>query len=576
MTKPTLKGFSKRIRFGQDQRRTFQLAGARNQVEAAKLGTELEAMARRLTESGHSAEALIILDRFARADLDSERGRVRRLVDGLCSSEFKIDAAKLERAAVTFRMLAKRWTSGELAADFPDHVAVKKTADHDLSRLEKICAIELQQGSTFGDLPLAAITLDHGEHVMRSLPDAAKRPATRRHYAQVMRRVLELAVYPCRIIERSPLPKSFMPKVGKAPSFSYLYPDEDAKLLGKAEIPLCYRILWGLLAREGCRVSEAIQLRVGIDIDLERGAVKLDKNKTDDARTWALDPGVTRALAAWIKLSKLEKGALLFTDEFGRPHEKDRLAERLRAHLKKADVERDELHTSGTNRHRLRCHDLRGTFVTLSLANGKTEAWVQDRTGHRSSVMVARYRRAARTAAELELGNLRPLDQAIPDLEPPEPELPPPTPPRTPLISKAEIQAIVQRSMEHVGWAAEPRESPEDGQQGGQLSQSPESLATFEDPEIINEVHVVAPSRLELERPFGQRILSPLRLPFRQGATVDFAQFVAQFLGNCKSLGSDFGAGSTAATGLENSGIALSSGSSEPKLSSAAVRAARR
>ena len=32
-----------------------------------------------------------------------------------------------------------------------------------------------------------------------------KRPATRRHYAQVLRRVLELAVYPCRLIEAHPL-----------------------------------------------------------------------------------------------------------------------------------------------------------------------------------------------------------------------------------------------------------------------------------------------------------------------------------------------------------------------------------
>jgi hypothetical protein len=42
--------------------------------------------------------------------------------------------------------------------------------------------------------------------------------------------------------------------------------------------------------------------------------------------------------------------------------------------------------------------------VTLALACGRTEAWVTDRTGHKSSAMIARYKRSARFAAELKLG----------------------------------------------------------------------------------------------------------------------------------------------------------------------------
>jgi len=52
-------------------------------------------------------------------------------------------------------------------------------------------------------------------------------------------------------------------------------------------------------------------------------------------------------------------------------------------------------------------HDLRATFITVNLANGRTETWVADRTGHRSSVMIDRYRRAARTWAELEIRSRR-------------------------------------------------------------------------------------------------------------------------------------------------------------------------
>jgi integrase len=77
---------------------------------------------------------------------------------------------------------------------------------------------------------------------------------------------------------------------------------------------------------------------------------------------------------------------------------------------------RDELFKSSANRGQLRAHDLRATFVTLSLAAGKTESWIADRRGHTSSVMINRYRRAAGTANELGLGLLGPLHEAIPEL----------------------------------------------------------------------------------------------------------------------------------------------------------------
>jgi integrase len=468
-------GFSRRIRFGRDQRRTFRIAGARNKREADEIADELQEMALSLTEAGYAAEGAVILNGFAQAELDSERERHRGLVNSLCTATLRIDTAKIDRAGTTFRKLGKRWTSGDLAEDFPDHVPTKKTSELDEARLEKISAVKLPSGGTFGDLTLSAVTLDHCELVMRSLPETAKRPATRRQYAQVIRRVLELAVYPCRIIERHPLPRTFMPKVGKAPGFPYLYPDEDLALLKCDKVPLAYRMLWGFLAREGCRVSEALQLRVGGDLDLIRGAVSLDKNKTDDARTWALDVGVVRALSAWTELRGCQKGDLVFTDESRRPHETDKLAERLRAHLVIAKVTRDELHTNGTNKRQLRAHDLRGTFITLSLANDRSETWVADRTGHKSSIMINRYRRSARSAKELELGELTPLDDAIPEL-------------------------------------AEAQKEGGGGQRGGQRALATKSAA--EEP-IINQLEIMRCRRSGSNRHvfLGQRILSPPRLP---------------------------------------------------------------
>ena len=137
------------------------------------------------------------------------------------------------------------------------------------------------------------------------------------------------------------------------------------------------------------------------------------QNKTDDPRAWVLDTGVWAALKWWHETSGKPKGdALVFAGVEG----PKRLAEVLREHLALAKVDRAELFEHNEKRRRFNVHALRSTFVTLSLALGKSEAWVCDRTGHRSSAMVNRYRRVARTAAELGLGPLAPLDEAIPEI----------------------------------------------------------------------------------------------------------------------------------------------------------------
>jgi len=75
-------------------------------------------------------------------------------------------------------------------------------------------------------------------------------------------------------------------------------------------------------------------------------------------------------------------------------------------------VERRQLYETTANRRQIRAHDLRATFITKALATGRSEAWVTHRTGHESSVMLARYKRAARTVAELGAGDMLPQSQA--------------------------------------------------------------------------------------------------------------------------------------------------------------------
>ena len=171
-------------------------------------------------------------------------------------------------------------------------------------------------------------------------------------------------------------------------------------------VPLSHRLIYGLLAREGLRLSEAQELD-WTDLDLQRGVIHLDENKTDDPRSWMLDAGVVEAFRRW----REERRQLSrpFVDVSER-HAAERFRE---LHLRLAGIDRPELFASTDARKPVRVHDLRATFVTVSLANGKTETWVQDRTGHRSTLMIARYRRAARTLAELALGPLARLSDAI-------------------------------------------------------------------------------------------------------------------------------------------------------------------
>jgi integrase len=330
----------------------------------------------------------------------------------------KLGAVVIERAspanakggeAITFQQFAEQWTSGELHEQWPDHVPLKISAYQDVARFKNYIY------PLVGDVPLAAFSLEHAEHVMRELPgDHAQ--ATRRHTANLMHRVLAMAVYPARLIQSNPLPRGFLPRRTELKAFSFLYPNEDGALLGCGGVPLEQRLLYGFLAREGLRLGEALAL-CWADLDLQLGTIRLDENKTDDPRMWALDPSVARALKAWWKwLGKPERSALVFTDAAGVGITDHHIAELFREHLELAGVKRPELFERSRSRMPIRVHDLRATFVTLALANNRTETWVSDRTGDRSSNMIRRYQRPARSAAELGLGWLGALDALMPEL----------------------------------------------------------------------------------------------------------------------------------------------------------------
>lgn len=401
--------WSTRITVDQGVRRSFRLETCREHQRAkAEERSELLAqMAKRLRRAGYAELTPRFLERAAARD-GRQLEDVVGAVEKLCAGE----AAAPIDARITFRMFAEQWTSGELHRRWPDHVRFKKTAATDAGRLE------LHVYPHVGDVPLCEFSLEHADQVMSQLPARLEAPS-RRHVAQLINRVMKLAAYPARLIPASPIPPGFLPPVGQRKAATFLYPDEDRRLLSAAAVPLAHRVLYGVLAREGLRRSDAAQLTWS-DLDLQRGMLVLDKNKTDDPRAWAMTPGTTRALAAWWRLcGEPAPDTLVFLDGGGESTARrgdDKECPRLREHLKAAKVTRAELFEKSAARMRFRMHDLRATFVTVALANGRTETWVADRTGHGSSAMINRYRRAARQLSELELGDLAPLDEAIPEL----------------------------------------------------------------------------------------------------------------------------------------------------------------
>jgi integrase len=414
-------GYFAQFSIGGDRRKGVTIVCA-SEADAKRRQLAIAKLVARLRETGYPAMIPNVI-RDAGAANEQEFRKIAKVVERVASGKEPALARAhgARREGGTVKELADLWTSGDLAKQYPDHVKVKKPKQvrSDERMFEWFSKIRMPDGSLFGDRVVAdaTLTLDDLDHVMGTLPKGAETASTRRHYAQAVRKLLVYAVYPLRLLAAVPMPKGWLPSGASDKAKAWIYPTEDLALMQCPDVPLVRRLFFGMLDREGLRVSEALGL-TWPDLDLQRGVLRLDTNKTDDPRSWVMGDDVTRALKSWKKLrgTKAEKSPHVFPRALlGHPTD---LAHLLREGLKLANVKRPELITPKPGRLLLRAHDLRGSFVTLALANGRTEAWVTDRTGHRSSQMIYLYKRASRTAAELGLGWFAPLDEVIPELAP--------------------------------------------------------------------------------------------------------------------------------------------------------------
>jgi len=390
-----------RVTVGPRKRLAVRAPWATSLAEADARGKLVQSWVNRLHRAGLADLVPKVVKAGAKAN-EATLAKITARVDSLVKNDGEYRAGRVEKSTggvtVTFRTFAERWTSGELARVYPDHVPVKASVADDVERLEKHVYPRVE------DAPLTTFTREHADHVMTQLP-ATLRRATRRHVAQLINRVLNLAVF-TGALASNPLPRGWLPKAPKAESVGKesLLPSEEAKLLagrnGASEtvVPLALRFLYAFFHREGMRKGEARALEWP-ELDLKKGLVSLDENKTDRPRSWVLDPGVHRALVVWHEtLGKPDVGRVFaaIPDPAW-----EKLASLYRSHCEAVGIDRARLFQKKENKLRLRAHDMRAFFVTAAMYAGKDALWITDRTGHTSLGMLRTYERDVRRWREL-------------------------------------------------------------------------------------------------------------------------------------------------------------------------------
>jgi len=397
-------GWEVRLRYGNGQRGRF-LIKVEDEAVARDRAARLQVMGVHLVKASRHAESRDLLAMAAATESSEEFSEAERIVFELAPSDV------VKAGPRTFRDVAELWVSGELHQRYPDDVPFKKAAGLANSR-----AIVATFYALLGNRDIASVTTEEVDAAKQAIPSELEHE-TRRLYISHLRRVFAFAVDPLRLIEHSPVRGKFVPRKRQGREFPFLYPSEDALLLGCEEVEFEYRFLYGFLDRDGSRLSETLNATWD-QADLERGVFCMENTKTGRSRVWKLDAAVLRALQLRATQLGGSPTGRIFTAPGGQRLTRQMVHGRFRNHLKLAGVTRRELHTATAERRPLRVHDLRATFVTLALAAGKPERWVMDRTGHQTSGQIARYTRQARHAAELQLGWFQDLPEALAMVDP--------------------------------------------------------------------------------------------------------------------------------------------------------------
>jgi hypothetical protein len=303
----------------------------------------------------------------------------------------------------TWGKVANAWTTGALRRRFPGKQITEKSST---SKDEGIVAwLE----PFIGSVPLETFNEQHYDRAMGNLPERAKSDGAKRHYAQVIMRVMRLAKK-CRLLKTWHLDGVEVWKVEKKnrPVFTCLFPADLDKLLPCPELEYKWRMLWGFMIWESPRIGYLPSV-TWADVETDgSGGIGMN-SKSGEWLSWDLRPGTLRALLHMRVLYPELAGPFAWMQ----PIDVQRAAETLREHLLIAGVADARLHETTGRRRRMRAHDMRATFVVFAKIEGRSEDWIMDRTGHTTSDMVRRYDRQERKARGKGWRPLGRLDDAL-------------------------------------------------------------------------------------------------------------------------------------------------------------------
>ena len=316
----------------------------------------------------------------------------------------------------TVQQFGEQWTSGKLYEQHGEvnGLRLKKSASDDESRLST------HVYPLIGKRLVAEIEEVDIEYVMGEAPRrAAKkrgkplRQATKLQIYQVMRRLFDLARRPGRLREDNPVAEYLRPSKDKPKLFAFLYPSEVLALLECTESPLARRILYALAIYTGLRLSSLLALWWS-DVDFEHGTLTVRKTKTGIRQLFEVPADLSNILRRWYEHCRQPALNELVLPDIG--CRKGGEAEALRTDLHSAGVERAQLFARNADIQPLRFHDCRGTFVTWALRQGRSQAWICDRTGHVTKEQMEGYARTARTLADLNYEPFPDITNAVPEL----------------------------------------------------------------------------------------------------------------------------------------------------------------
>jgi integrase len=348
--------------------------------------------------------------RLERCAAISQRAR-EKVAAELAATE---KAARERRLSV--QKFGEQWTSGDLFERHGDvnGLKIKASAKTDASRLAAYVY------PVIGTKLVADVTEADIEDVMRRAEKKArkkyKRPwrkGSRFQLYQCLRRLFDLAIRPGRLRSDSPVSEYLRPGKDDPKLFGFLYPSELMQLLACKDVPIDRRVLYALAVYTGLRKGSLYALKWS-GIDTKHRTLTSLQSKTGLPQMFEVPASLLGLLNAW----HTHQGAPAAQAPIvSRVSDQEREAELLREDLKAAGVEREMLLGGAAQIQPMRFHDLRATFVTWAMREGRGDGWISDRTGHLTASMRARYARAARTLADLKYEPFPDVSKAIPELE---------------------------------------------------------------------------------------------------------------------------------------------------------------